>query len=270
MNEIAELEPRGREIVGVNDRVRLTNVSLDFEGELSFEEWSATGRSLQRVGRAWQWWVGDWLNRGEQLFGEEYAQEIDVSEWDNETIRGATWVSSKIPRSRRRPGLSWSHHHAVAALEDAEQERFLDLAENGDLSVARLRELIKQYKKRLANPEPEPEKDDEMPEEYGSPEDADVDPIEDLKMALEEAHQEIERLHARIESLTEDDKDREIVQLHERVRAVELRLRAEMRSGNEAKKQAGFYSGQMREIRKLLRVEKTKDVVPTLRARLEG
>lgn len=254
-----------RRLVGLEHvRVRLTEVSLEFEGELTYEEWSETGRGLQRIGRSWQWWVGDWLNRGEQVFGEEYAQEIDLAEWSDATIRGAQWVADRVPPSRRRSALSWSHHDAIAALEPAVQDRLLDSAVANGWSVARLREAVKAYKKELATPS-KPEGDDLMPPEFGSPEDPDVDPVRDLQLALEEAEQEIERLHEQLDSLTKADKDEEIRTLHKRLQAIELRLRGEMRSGNEAKKQAKFYAGQMREIRKLLGVERTSDLEAAVR-----
>jgi hypothetical protein len=48
-------------------------------------------------------------------------------------------ISGAFEPSRRRDDLTWSHHVAVAALPEEEQERWLDRAAAEGLSVADLR-----------------------------------------------------------------------------------------------------------------------------------
>jgi hypothetical protein len=48
-------------------------------------------------------------------------------------------VASRFEASRRRPGLSFSHHAELAGLAPEDQELWLDRAEAGALSVRALR-----------------------------------------------------------------------------------------------------------------------------------
>jgi hypothetical protein len=91
--------------------------------------------------------LSDALNFGEKAYGEEYSEAIDASRaWmrvSTKTIQNAMWVMSKIPPSRRRELLTLAHHDAVASLEPEEQDEFLTKAEEGSLTVAELRKLVK-------------------------------------------------------------------------------------------------------------------------------
>ena len=53
------------------------------------------------------------------------------------------YVASKIEPGRRREQLSWSHHAELAALEPADQDRWLDQAVSARLSVRSLRQAIR-------------------------------------------------------------------------------------------------------------------------------
>ena len=87
--------------------------------------------------------VSDWLNYGEREYGETYSQAFEATDYDYQTLRNAAWVSSSIEPSRRREVLSWSHHAEVAALEQDEQDYWLDTAENQSLGKRELRAAIK-------------------------------------------------------------------------------------------------------------------------------
>jgi len=52
-------------------------------------------------------------------------------------------VAQRVPRSRRRKGLSWSHHRAVAALDPPEQKEWLKRAVDDSLSHHQLREALR-------------------------------------------------------------------------------------------------------------------------------
>ena len=52
------------------------------------------------------WWIGDWLNEGEQQYGEMYAQALDATELEYGTLRTAKWICGRIELSRRRDNLS--------------------------------------------------------------------------------------------------------------------------------------------------------------------
>src|SRR5687768_15608880 len=94
-----------------------TPVSWQPRGTLKFEEWQAIGNTLQQVGASLNWWVGDWLNYGEQRWGEMYAQAVEITGWDYNRLSKAKWVSASVQFCNRLQKLSWTHHHEVASLE---------------------------------------------------------------------------------------------------------------------------------------------------------
>lgn len=155
----AELAPLQTD--GIPGEVTTTGLQLD--RGLSFHEWEAVGRKLGNVGRAVMWWIGDWINYGEDVYGEKYSQALEVTGYDYETLRAAGWVAGKVETVRRRTVLSWSHHKEVAALPPAEQDAWLDKAgpkKDGEppaLSVHDLRQAIKREKAaeriKQANPQ---------------------------------------------------------------------------------------------------------------------
>jgi len=56
----------------------------------------------------------EWLNYGEKHYGETYAQAIEVSDKEYQTLADAARVAGNIEFTRRRVNLSWSHHQEVA------------------------------------------------------------------------------------------------------------------------------------------------------------
>lgn len=48
------------------------------------------------------WWWGDALAFGERKYGEMYAQALQSSGYDYDTLVAATWVSSRVELLRRR------------------------------------------------------------------------------------------------------------------------------------------------------------------------
>lgn len=120
----------------------VSETALDLQAGLSFDEWAEVGHTLGRIGRAHQWWVGDWLNYGERAYGEKYSQAMDATGLDYSTVANAAWVSKSVEVSRRRENLSFSHHREVAKFEPAEQDEWLDRAEAEDWSRSELREQL--------------------------------------------------------------------------------------------------------------------------------
>lgn len=117
---------------------------LTVSGNPTFEEWQNCGEFLKQAEKSVQFWIGDWLNYGEKKYGETYSQALDETDYDDGTLRNSKWVSSRIELSRRRDNLSFSHHQEVAQLQPADQEFWLDKAEEEHLSTRDLRHKIKQ------------------------------------------------------------------------------------------------------------------------------
>ncbi len=81
-------------------------------------DWLQVGETLKGLDRALPWMVGDWLNFGEQKYGETYSQGMDLTGLEYQTLANEKYVSSRFEISRRRESLSFSHH-AEGALEPA-------------------------------------------------------------------------------------------------------------------------------------------------------
>ena len=110
---------------------------------MTFDAWQAELDGLLLVRRATPWLIGDCLVAGEAAFGQEYSQALPDDRLAVQTLANYKTVAGKIAASRRREGLSFGHHDAVAGLEPAEQDRWLDRAEAEKLSRASLRQAMK-------------------------------------------------------------------------------------------------------------------------------
>lgn len=133
--------------------IEFTKTGLSFNKNATFDEWVEAGKKLSTVNKYVQFWIGDWILHGERSYGEMYAQALDQTLYSYTTLTHAKWVASRIPPERRRPNLSWSHHHEIADLEPEDQDELLDEAEKQKLSVSKFRKLVFQKKIRLDLPE---------------------------------------------------------------------------------------------------------------------
>lgn len=124
MTDLARVEGTRIDIPG-----EATETGLRLPPNLSFEEWSECGAGLRRLDGAVKWWVGDWLNFGEQRFPEKWSQAVEMTEYDQETLRKAAWVAASVPRGTRRETVPYRHHEIVASLPVDEQEGWLDACE---------------------------------------------------------------------------------------------------------------------------------------------
>jgi hypothetical protein len=87
------------------------------------------GLSLARAESGLQWRIGDWLNYGERKYGDIVAASHALKRWDEKTLWHFKWLSSVYEPSRRREGLSWSHHQEAAIFKEVaalERDRFPD------------------------------------------------------------------------------------------------------------------------------------------------
>jgi len=128
MNELVKLH-----------KCKLTETSLVIQSDINFDEWMGIGNFLKQVNKCVLWWLGDWLNFGENKYGEKYSQALDETDHSYGGLRNSAWVSGRIEMSRRRDNLSWSHHYEVAALPENKQDKYLQKAEENNWSRNRLR-----------------------------------------------------------------------------------------------------------------------------------
>lgn len=108
--------------------------------DLEYSAWENIGRSLGHVRRWVQFALGDWLNFGAELYGETAFQATESTPSERydiasritglapETLKNYASVCGRVPMSRRRIELDWSHHEVVASLEPEDQDRWLQEA----------------------------------------------------------------------------------------------------------------------------------------------
>jgi hypothetical protein len=87
--------------------------------------------------------IGDAIIAGEALFGESAYQCFEEMNLSDEAKREYVRVALRVPRSRRRKGVSWSHHRAVAALEPQEQKVWLKKVSDEGMSHHALRDELR-------------------------------------------------------------------------------------------------------------------------------
>lgn len=122
----------------------VSSTGLELPHDLSYDDWAQVGVTLGALGKAYQWWIGDWLQFGEAAYGERYSQAMDATGLEYSTVANVASVAGKIEPSRRREKLSFGHHEAVARCEPAEQDAWLDAAEENEWTRAELRRQMKE------------------------------------------------------------------------------------------------------------------------------
>lgn len=131
---------------------RIRSVGLEMVDLPTWQEWEAMGLQLQGLGRSIHWWAGDWLNIGEQEYGEAYAQAVEATGYAKQTLINDKYVCSRIPIERRRESLPFSHHQEVARFPAEIQDYWLDQAEEHGWSRDELRKAIKEANKEPTEP----------------------------------------------------------------------------------------------------------------------
>jgi hypothetical protein len=134
---------RANEKFALRKYARTNANSLQLKQGLGFDVWSEVGHRIARVSNASCWWLGDWLVYGERAYGRRYADAIEASALDYQTLRNYAWVARRFEPSRRRAGLSLQHHAEVAALPAAEQDLWLDRCQRRGWSRNEFRRRIK-------------------------------------------------------------------------------------------------------------------------------
>ena len=122
--------------------VASTATGIRFDHTVSFDEWADVGRVLGAASSWASFALGDWLVHGETTWPDTYAQAIEYTRKPKATLLELARVARKVPPTRRRERLSWSHHQAVAARTPEEQTEWLDAAEANGWSLEELRGML--------------------------------------------------------------------------------------------------------------------------------
>lgn len=121
----------------------VTTISLELSETVSYEQRRLIAVYFGEMSRHLQWWVGDLLNDSEKRDGELFAQLAADTGLSEGALQQRMSVCAAIPIKRRRPGLPFSVHLVVYRLGAREQERWLKVAADEQLTAATLRERIK-------------------------------------------------------------------------------------------------------------------------------
>lgn len=111
---------------------------MEVVDDMTYDEWEALGKRLKFVESAVGWWVGDWVNYGEKVYGEMYAQALDATDYTRGTLMVYASVARSVKTLNRFKELGIKHHMLVAPLDDEQQRRYLSLAVKEELSVSKL------------------------------------------------------------------------------------------------------------------------------------
>jgi hypothetical protein len=151
MIEMATDLERSAEAIATCGPFLLLPTSVVATRPATFEEWEEALTRCRRTEKASPWWVVWLLEFGEAQFGDQYHQALADTDYTKESLQDIAYVARNVEPSRRRDGLTFSHHREVAPLSPEEQTKWLDEAEALDLSVHQLRQRI-QGTKALAQP----------------------------------------------------------------------------------------------------------------------
>ena len=115
--------------------------------DLEYDAWVKDGTILCDMHDLLPFAIGDWINFGEQIYGEKYGQALALTGLDYSTLIRYSMVSKAFPPSRRRSAtlknkLTWSHYRHPLPLTEDEQEKWLDRCEDNNLNVRELKSAL--------------------------------------------------------------------------------------------------------------------------------
>ncbi len=122
---------------------RFHSAAVSMQGQPALETWAGPLQFALWCQRAGPWWIGDMVNSGEDLYGEEFA-EVCGGTLSTEMVSRYASVARRVPARNRRPNLSWSAHAAVARLPHALQRRLLAQAEKQGWNSTELRAKVRE------------------------------------------------------------------------------------------------------------------------------
>lgn len=123
----------------------LSSIGLKLrDPHLPYEDFEQLCWMLGRFHEAVRFAIGDALLVGPELYGEECEQAYEAMQLSEDARLEYARVSRRIPYSRRRKGLSWSHHRAVASLDPPEQKEWLRRAADEGMSHHQLRDALRE------------------------------------------------------------------------------------------------------------------------------
>tara|TARA_R100000027_G_scaffold54802_4_gene43926 strand:+ start:21616 stop:22326 length:711 start_codon:yes stop_codon:yes gene_type:complete len=115
-------------------RIKISAKGLDLPEDLTIEEWNRFGDFLAQANNSVGFWVGDWINFGEAKWGEKYAEAMELTGFEYDTLAIYAYVAKRVELLMRINTLTFNHHRMVAKLPPEQQARWLQAAEKYGLS----------------------------------------------------------------------------------------------------------------------------------------
>ena len=114
------------------------------EVDLDYELWAKDGALLCEMHDLMPFAIGDWLNFGEQAYGQKYAQALSMTGLEYGTLVKYLMVSKAFPEDRRRDStehyrVSWSHYRVLLGKPKEDQDKWLDACQVNEMTVRELR-----------------------------------------------------------------------------------------------------------------------------------
>lgn len=133
--------------------VEISRLGLRIKGDISFEQWISVGENIGRIARTSLFWVGDWLNYGQDRWNggnrfermpddqrEKYDQAMRMTGLEFSTLQVASTVARKIAIEDRSRNLTFAHHRLIARIPDEDKRReWIRKSQDKKLSTRRLR-----------------------------------------------------------------------------------------------------------------------------------
>jgi hypothetical protein len=118
-----------------------SNLSLELPTDLPIDDWLELCERLNQSITNYQFWLGDAINHGEAIYGDEYYQLFDHIEAEEGTLRNYAYVARQILPSMRREGIDWTHYREIAPIKDTYlQLELLDRIETEGMTTRQVAE----------------------------------------------------------------------------------------------------------------------------------
>lgn len=108
-----------------------TPTGLIVTGSPTLQDWQAYGEAWLLAQDATPWIIGDWMLYGQETYGDEYANAIELTGAKYDTVSKYKWVAKHVPQEvRRHPrNIAWTYHKHVAHLPPDRQDFLLGALE---------------------------------------------------------------------------------------------------------------------------------------------
>jgi hypothetical protein len=105
--------------------VKWDRLGLELPDDLPQSEWEEFGFGLSGLTASMGWVIGDWINKGDRLYGQTYTQMAALTGYDEDSIKQFAFTAANVVRADRNPKVFFSQHRLVTDFKPAEQRRLL-------------------------------------------------------------------------------------------------------------------------------------------------